>query len=150
MTLDELLDEFFVGMGGEHVDCDDDGLYRLEIDARMVSLMESDGILHLIAAVGPVPDGDRERVYRELLAAMFPGDGAEENTLTLKPGEDIVCLYRKEPLEGMDLERFCVLFRSFGESLIAWRDRLAEYGEGTAAQDESFSGNVFGSGFLQV
>lgn len=98
-----------------------------------------------------MPDGDRERVYRELLAAIFQGDGAEENTLTLKPGEDVVCLYRKEPLEGMDLEGFCVLFHSFGESLMSWRDRLAELGgDKSAAPDDPGLGIGLLSGFLRV
>lgn len=149
MKLEQLMGEFFRKMGAEPVACDEDGVYRFEVDGVQVSFVENDGFVHFIAAAGSVPQDGREALYRELLSAMFPGEGAEENVLTLMPDDDRVCLYRKEPVAGLELEGFCDAFAAFGDSLMKWRDRLANYVPGENRNGQP-AGGVLSDGFVQV
>lgn len=151
MTIDRLVGEFFEKMGAEPVACDDDGVYRFEVDGLQVSFFENGDFVHFVAAAGAVPEDGREALYRELLTAMFPGEDSEQNVLSLMPDDGRVCLYRKEPVERMELPQFCEAFGAFSESLMKWRDRLANYTpDGDAAHGGRPSGHAISDGFMQV
>ena len=127
MKLEDIVRKFFAEIGAEPVACDAEGVYRFEANGTQVSFLEDDGLVRFIAPVGPVPKEGRERFCRELLTAMFPSETADGNVLSLQPGEDVVCLHRKDSLEGMELSGFCETFGAFTEALGKWREMLAAY-----------------------
>ena len=138
MSLDKLMGEFAAGLGVDPIPCDEGGVYRFAVDGTTVSFTEGGGYVHFIAAAGLLPEVGREALCRELLEAMFPGEGAEENVLTVETERDLVCLYRREPVEGLELPLFLEAFRSFGESLVKWRDRLVDYSPADGGKTDGF------------
>lgn len=158
MELKELMKKFGEETGLTKLVPDADGVYRLEIDERAVSLAEIDSGRRLVtwSSVGELPPDGRETFYRLLLEEMFMARGTAGSSFALEPDNDTLFLQRTDALEAMDYEGFKAMFETFVNVGDHWEKLVADFSplaseltkEKDAAQDEIT--RLGASDFMQV
>lgn len=139
MEFKKLIAEFAKAAQVDHIDPDEDGCYRFEIDGMTVTLSEvvqSDD-LFMWAEVGELPPEGRETLYRVLLEALHMGRATGGATLSVDPESEKVCLHRSDSLKVMDCERFKSVFQKFVDVLEFWRQTLVDFRPAARRQAEA-------------
>lgn len=137
MELKELMKKFGEETGLTRLLPDADGIYRLEIDGRAVSLGETDSgrLLVMWSAIGELPSGDRETLYRLLLEEMFMAQGTAGASFALESGNDMLFLQRADALQAMDYDGFKAMFETFLNAGDHWAKLIADFGPLAAELD---------------
>jgi hypothetical protein len=89
-----------------------------------VSVMEDVGVLILLAAIMPVPSGNREALYRRLLEMSFLTTSDAAFAIDAEKEEVVVRSLRR--LSGLDYEEFEDLLDTVGKVADAWDEALRE------------------------
>lgn len=158
MELSELMKNFGAEMGLTKLAPDGDGIYRLAIDDRAVSLAEADSgrMLVVWAAICELPTDGRETLFRLLLEEMFMAQGTGGAFFAVEPKENVLYLQRIDALAAMDYDFFKSVFEQFinicdhWEKLIAGFNPLAAQLESAKKEADAAVGRLGDSGFMMV
>ena len=158
MEFTELMNEFAGQVGLTDPSPIEDGTCRFDIDGMAVNFVEVSETRQLAtwAEVGEQPSEGRERLYAELMEAMFMGRATGGSTFALNPESGRIQLFRLDPLPLLDLETFLAMLEKFVNVLEQWRKLLAEFSvvapgivKAEAASEEE-SRQLSLGGFLQA
>lgn len=127
MNLKALLDGFSSGLGIGEAEADGDGVFRFAIDGVKVAFMEivETGSFVIWASVGRPPED--VRLYRELLEAMFMGEGTGGATFSLDRVSGNLILQRIDSVDAFDVDSFTALIERFVGVLEKWRGCISDF-----------------------
>jgi len=136
-AMENMLSEFGASIGIPDLKPDEEHRCNLMFDEVAVSfeLGVDDESIYIYTLLGPVPEGDVESVYADLLHANFVFDGTGGATFCVDPGTKGIVLLRAERLESLRLARFEVLLEDFVNVAERWMKRAqsGELGASTVA-----------------
>ena len=164
MDYAELMADFVAKLNVEGAEPDADGVYHFEIDGMPVSMMEVAELQQLVVwgDLGDLPPaGNRERLYRTMMEAMFMGEGTGGSSFSIDRGSGRVFLQRFLSLVALDPDGFMAQIERFVNVLEEWRKLIADFrelspeperaGAAPAASPAEEPGVGFGlGGFMQV
>ena len=87
-----------------------------------VNALEDQGLLLFLSRLLPVPEGNREAMYRHLLEENFLGTSDAAFAIDARTGA--VCLRAMRRLSGLDYEEFEDLLGTVGALADRWDDEL--------------------------
>lgn len=145
MHIEDILHSLSVQLGID-IALDDKGACRLVFDGNVavdIEADERDDTVYLHTAF-PLPGGDREPLYAELLRANLFGHEAGGAAFALDEARGDLVLNRVLHVGGMDAMLFAGILESFVEAAEAWSVRLAgKDGGAEAASAHHHHGNGF-------
>lgn len=107
----------------------EDGTAQLQRGSAVISIhvVTEQGVLLLLSRVMPVPEGNREELFRRLLELSFLATGDAAFAINNKTDEIFLrCLRR---LEGLDYDEFEDLLHTIATVADEWDDKLrTEFG----------------------
>jgi hypothetical protein len=106
-----------------------DGTSQIQRGTAVVSIhvVVEQGVLLLLSRVMPVPDGQREDLFRRLLELSFLSTG--DAAFAINPKTDEVFLRCLRRLEGLDYDEFEDLLHTIATVADQWDDKLrSEFG----------------------
>lgn len=115
-----------IGLPG--LNFDEHGTCRLEVGGNLLIDLEhtaQDGLLHLYAVVGTLPETGRDAIYEKLLAANLFGAGTQGASLAVDIDERQILLCRQFPEDQLEPPEFQALLERFVLAVKFWTEELA-------------------------
>lgn len=148
MHIDEILHSLSVRLGTD-IALDDKGACRLVFDENVavdIEADERDDTVYLHTSF-PLPGGNREALYADLLRANLFGHEAGGGAFALDEARGDLVLNRVLHVGGMDAMLFAGILEGFVEAAEKWSVRLA--GEGVA-EEAGAAHHHHGNGFIRA
>lgn len=156
----ELMGRLGESLGIDGLAPDAGGYCNISVDDTVVTFIERPGrgLLEIVARICDLPAENAGQVLKVLMAAMAPGDAAEDFSFFIDELDEGLYLRRTETLAELDVEGVRRALEKFANALDDWRAAIGDFqsiqpvvnealGDG---KGESKSFGLGEHGFMQV